>query len=153
MQLHELQRQTKNKTKKRVGRGGARGKTSGKGHKGQKARAGGSPRPEIRDIIKSLPKRRGHGKNRARTFNPNVRKPEVINLGVLHKAFTDGDTISPKVLVEKKLVRKYRGRVPMVKILGQGSFERKACTIEGCLVSASAKEKLEKAGNKIASSN
>ena len=52
MQLHTLKRKTKNKTKKRVGRGGKRGTYSGKGLKGQKSRAGKKIRPEIRDIIK-----------------------------------------------------------------------------------------------------
>jgi len=80
MQLHELKRKTKAKTKKRVGRGGIRGKTSGRGHKGQNARAGHRVRPEIRDMFKKLPKLRGHGVNRARTVNSSVVKPTPINL-------------------------------------------------------------------------
>ena len=52
MQLHELKRKTENKTPKRVGRGGIRGKTSGRGTKGQKARAGHSIRPDIREKTK-----------------------------------------------------------------------------------------------------
>ena len=56
MQLHDLKRKTENKDVKRVGRGGGRGKTSGRGTKGQNARAGHKKRPEIREILKKLPK-------------------------------------------------------------------------------------------------
>ena len=56
MQLKDLKRENPNKRSTRVGRGGKRGKTSGRGHKGQNARAGNSKRPEIRDIIKKVPK-------------------------------------------------------------------------------------------------
>ncbi len=83
MQLHELQPTTPRKSAKRIGRGGKRGKTSGKGHKGQKARAGNSSRPEMRDIIKKLPKLRGHGKNRARTVNSERVLPVVVNVSAL----------------------------------------------------------------------
>ena len=60
---------------RRVGRGqsSTRGKQSGRGGKGQTARAGNKRRPELRDIIKKLPKRRGYGKNRGRTFNHRFR--------------------------------------------------------------------------------
>ena len=60
MQLHELKRKTKNRDEKLVGRGKKRGKTSGRGGKGQTARAGNKRRPELRDIIKKLPKNRGY---------------------------------------------------------------------------------------------
>ena len=63
MQLHTLQRKTKNKKSKQVGRGGTRGKTSGRGTKGQNARAGRKKRPELRDFIKRVPKLRGRGKS------------------------------------------------------------------------------------------
>lgn len=149
MQLHELTRKNPNKKAKRVGRGGKRGKTSGKGHKGQKARAGGSPRPELRDIIKKIPKRRGHGKNRARTVNANKVAAQVVNLTKLDRSYADGDTINPQTLVEKKLVRTLRTRLPRVKILGNGDFTKKSCTIEGCELSETARGKLEKAGNTI----
>src|SRR3989344_3455280 len=52
MQLHNVKRNTKRKKKIRVGRGGKRGKTSGRGTKGQNARAGRKKRPELRDFIK-----------------------------------------------------------------------------------------------------
>ncbi len=63
MQFHTLKRKTPNIRSKQVGRGGTRGKTSGRGTKGQNARAGRKKRPELRDFIKRVPKLRGRGKN------------------------------------------------------------------------------------------
>src|SRR6185503_18524074 len=60
MQIHNLKRQNKNKKDRIVGRGGKHAKTSGRGGKGQTARAGNKRRPELRDIIKKLPKNRGY---------------------------------------------------------------------------------------------
>ena len=60
MQIHNLKRKTPNKKVMLVGRGGKRGKSSGRGGKGQTARAGNKRRPELRDIIKKLPKNRGY---------------------------------------------------------------------------------------------
>lgn len=60
MQIHNLKRQHKNKKDRMVGRGGKHAKTSGRGGKGQTARAGNKRRPELRDIIKKLPKNRGY---------------------------------------------------------------------------------------------
>jgi large subunit ribosomal protein L15 len=71
MQLHLLKRAHPNKKDRIVGRGGKRGKTSGRGGKGQTARAGNKRRPELRDIIKKLPKHRGF------QFN-SIRKPIVV---------------------------------------------------------------------------
>lgn len=61
MQFHELKRKTPNKKSAQVGRGGTRGKTAGRGTKGQNARAGRKKRPELRDTIKRIPKLRGRG--------------------------------------------------------------------------------------------
>lgn len=63
MQFHTLKRKTPNKKSRSVGRGGKRGKTSGRGTKGQNARAGRKKRPELRDFIKRIPKLRGRGKS------------------------------------------------------------------------------------------
>lgn len=134
--------------KKRVGRGGKRGKTSGRGHKGQKARAGHKIRPEMRDIIKKLPKRRGYGKNRGRTVNPRNVKPKVVNLTDINKAFGAGETVSPRTLLEKNLIRRERGRTPTVKILGTGELAGKY-VFERCLFSDSARSKVEKSGSTI----
>ena len=60
MQIHNLKRIHKNKKDRIVGRGGRHGKTSGRGGKGQTARSGNKRRPELRDIIKRLPKNRGY---------------------------------------------------------------------------------------------
>ena len=60
MQIHNLKRTHKNKKDRLVGRGGKHAKTSGRGGKGQTARAGNKRRPELRDIIKKLPKNRGY---------------------------------------------------------------------------------------------
>jgi ribosomal protein L15 len=71
MQIHDLKRTHKNKRDRIVGRGGKHAKTSGRGGKGQTARAGNKRRPELRDIIKKLPKNRGY------KFK-SVRKPVVV---------------------------------------------------------------------------
>lgn len=72
MQIHNLKREHKNKKDRIVGRGGKHAKTSGRGGKGQTARAGNKRRPELRDIIKKLPKNRGY------RFN-SVRKQIVLS--------------------------------------------------------------------------
>ncbi|MCA9365339.1 50S ribosomal protein L15 [Candidatus Kaiserbacteria bacterium] len=148
MQLHELKKHSSRTSAKRVGRGGKRGKTSGKGHKGQKARAGNSSRPEIREMIKKLPKLRGHGVNRARTVNSERNLPVAVNIASLEVNFKAGDTVSPKTLVTAGVIRATRKRAPLVKILGNGELTKKL-TVENCTLSTSAKEKIEKAGGKI----
>lgn len=145
MQLHDLKRTTPNKKKKRVGRGGRRGKTSGRGHKGQKARAGGTPRPQARDMIKKIPKRRGHGKHRAKTVHNSRLEPEVVNLFAIEKHFADGETVSPETLAEKKLVRHSGKRIPPVKVLSQGALTKKV-TFSEVTFSEAAREKAKKAG-------
>lgn len=148
MQLNTLAPRTKNRKNPPVGRGGKRGKTSGKGGKGQTARAGHKIRPEVRDLIKKLPKRRGHGKNRARTVRSNRLRQAVVNVGALEALFKAGETVSPASLLAKGLVRRQKGRAPKVKILGTGELT-KAFTIDGCVVSASARTALAKAGGTI----
>lgn len=147
MQLHELKPTTPRKTEKRIGRGGKRGKTSGKGTKGQKARAGNSTRPEMRDIIKKLPKLRGHGVNRAQTVNAERQRPVVINVSVL-ESFV-GTEVTPKTLVAAGLVATRRKQAPQVKILGNGELSKKLA-VSGCQVSAAAKTKIENAGGTVA---
>lgn len=148
MQLNQLQQKTKRITKKRIGRGGVRGKTSGRGTKGQKARTGNSTRPEMRDIIKKLPKLRGYGKNRARTINDSTVKPTAVNLATLEVLFSNGEQVTPEVLLEKKAVSRMGGKTPKVKILGLGSLSKKVM-ISGCTVSKSARDAVEKAGGTI----
>jgi large subunit ribosomal protein L15 len=146
MQIHEIRRVTPLQKSKTVGRGGKRGKTSGKGGKGQTARAGHRVRPAMRDIIKKLPKLRGHGKNRSKSVF--YRGPEaVVNVGALN-VFSAGDTVSPTALVAKGLIGEAFGKNPKVKILGNGDLSMKL-SFERCTVSQSAKEKIEKAGGTI----
>lgn len=145
MQLNTLSPRTKNKKNPPVGRGGKRGKTSGRGGKGQTARAGHHIRPEVRDLIKKLPKRRGHGKNRARSVKGNRVPVSVVNLDALELAFKAGETVSPATLVARRLVRRAKGRAPIVKILGTGEIT-KALTVTGCTLSAAALAAITKAG-------
>ena len=148
MQLNHLQSKTPGRKQKRVARGGKRGKTAGRGTKGQKARAGHSIRPEIRDIIKKLPKLRGHGKNRARTVNDSRRKPAIVNLQALEQHFESGATISPESLLSKKLIARSGGKFPVIKLLGEGKLSKKFI-VSGCVVSQGAKAALVAAGGEI----
>lgn len=145
--LHTLSRSTRTKSA-RIGRGGKRGKTSGRGGKGQTARAGNKIRPEIRDLIKKIPKLRGHGKNRARTVSSARVTYVPVNLAAL-SVFSAGETVSPKTLTDKKVVSLVRGRFPAVKILGSGEISQ-ALAVTGCAVSQSAKTAIEKAGGSVA---
>ncbi len=149
MQLHELKPTTPRKPAKRIGRGGKRGKTSGKGHKGQNARTGNSSRPEMREMIKKLPKLRGHGVNRADTVNADKLAITVVNVAALEAKFEAGATVNPKTLVAMGVIRGQRKSSPKVKILGNGELTKKL-TVTNCTVSASAKAKIEKAGGSIA---
>lgn len=146
MQLHEIQRVHKNKTAKQVGRGGKRGKTSGRGHKGQKARAGAKIRPEVRDVIKRIPKLRGQ--SASGSLNSYKAKPFVLNVSQLGELFSKGEVVSPKSVFEKGLIPTRGGMLQNVKILGNGEITT-ALTIEGCSISKVAAEKIEKAGGKI----
>jgi large subunit ribosomal protein L15 len=150
MQTNTLKPTHSRITSPRVGRGGKRGKTSGRGTKGQNARSGHKNRPEMRDLLKKLPKRRGYGKNRSRTVRPQVVYTGV-NLAKLDALFAAGDVVSPVSLMQKGLVRSKGGYILPVKILGTGSIA-KAVTVEGCEASASAKSAIEAAGGSFATS-
>ena len=148
MQLHELKPSSPKKTAKRIGRGGKRGKTSGRGHKGQKARAGNSTRPEMREHIKKIPKLRGHGVNRARTVNAERVLPVVVNVAALEAGFEAGAIVNRKTMVAAGILETVRRKAPAVKILGNGELTKKL-VIEDCQVSASAKAKIEAAGGTV----
>ena len=146
MQIHEIKRVHALKKSKLVARGGKRGKTAGKGGKGQTARAGHRVRPAMRDIIKKLPKLRGHGKNRAKSVF--YRGPEaVVNVRALSE-FSAGDSVTPTSLVAKGLIAQIFGKHPKVKILGTGEITI-AVNVTGCTVSKEAREKIEKAGGTV----
>jgi len=142
MQLHSIKPTTKNRPKKRIGRGGKRGTYSGKGLKGQKSRAGRKMRPQMRDIIKKIPKKRGY------RFSSIHARASVVNIGTLNSIFAEGDVVSPEALAGKKLIKKLKASYPPVKILGKGVLDKKII-VSGCVISKSAKEAVEKAGGKI----
>lgn len=147
MQKHNLKRNNPNKKRRVVGRGGKHAKTSGRGTKGQNARAGHKKRPEIRDFIKRIPKLRGRGKN----INTSIQeKYIVLNAGIFNEICKNGDTVSPLSLVKFGVVGTSKGRLPKVKILGEGELN-KSLNFEGCAVSKSARAIIEKAGGTVKS--
>lgn len=139
MQLNTLQRASARTYEKRVGRGGSRGKTSGRGTKGQKARAGHRIMPAIREVLKKLPKNRGY------RFKSIKDKPEVVNVAVLERYFSAGDKVDPTVLALRGLVRR---NTTTVKVLGDGALTKKL-SISGCSVSAAARAKVEQVGGSV----
>ena len=142
MQIHELKSKHKNKTKKRIGRGGKKGTTSGKGTKGQSSRAGRKMVPIIRELIKKYPKLRGYRSFRIENYFA------IVNLEVLEKNSKDGEIINPENLIKKGIVSKMKGKIPKVKILGVGKLTKKL-VIENCKTSKTAREAIEKAGGSI----
>lgn len=142
MQAHNLKRNNPNMKSARVGRGGKRGKTSGRGHKGQKARAGRKLRPEIRDMIKKIPKKRGF------KFKSIQVKPETLNLSILDLNFKDGEVVNMKSLLAKGLVEKMKGKNPIVKILAKGEITKKL-SFERLSLSEEAKKKITKVGGSV----
>jgi len=141
MQLHQIKPKTKKKNIKRIGRGGKRGGYSGRGIKGQKSRAGRKIRPQWRDILKKLPKKRGYR-------SPSLKKkPAVVNLSDLEKNFKENEKVNPKSLLEKGIIKKSKGKTPEVKLLGDGQIT-KPLLVSRCQISKQAKEKIEKIGGK-----
>lgn len=135
MQFHQLSSKTKYKKGRRIGRGGKRGTYSGRGIKGQKARAGHKIRPAMRDILKKIPKLRGY------KFKSFQTRSSVVNLGDIAKKFKAGDTVSPENLLKAGLISRIKGRIPEVKILGSGEIAKKL-QFKNVQFSASAKEKI-----------
>ncbi|HEY4528139.1 MAG TPA: 50S ribosomal protein L15 [Candidatus Paceibacterota bacterium] len=144
MQFHELKSRLKPKKPRRIGRGGKRGSYSGRGIKGQKSRSGRRIRPQLRDVLKKLPKKRGYGAARI------SKKIAVVNLEDLERSFEKNSTVSPSSLFEKGLIRKIGGKIPAVKILGKGTLS-KPLTLKGFSFSKSARAAIEKAGGTIVS--
>ena len=142
MKLHELHpAEGSTASQKRLGRGSGSGlgKTSGKGHKGAKARSGGGKRPGFEGgqmpLARRVPKR---------GFN-NVFRTEYAEVNVERlEAFEDGATVNAQALLEKKIIRK---ELDGVKILGGGELTKKL-TVQAAKFSASAKEKIEAVGGK-----
>ena len=143
MKLHELSpAEGSKKSVKRIGRGAGsgQGKTAGKGHKGQKARAGRGMRPGFEGgqmpLQRRIPKR---------GFN-NIFAKEIaaVNVAALDKAFEDGATVTIDALIEKGLIKK---ALDGVKVLGNGEISKKL-TVQVNSFSDSAKQKIEAAGGK-----
>lgn len=145
MNLHDLSPNpgAKHRTK-RLGKGESSGlgKTSGKGHKGQKSRSGGGVRPGFEGgqmpLHRRLPKR---GFNNF-TFADKIA---VVNLARIEEKFEDGETVSEETLRERRLMK---GVYDAVKVLGQGDITKKL-TFKVDLVSKTAQEKIEKAGGSV----
>lgn len=143
MQLHDLAPAPgSRKNRKRVGRGpgSGMGKTSTRGHKGLKARSGGSVRPGFEGgqmpIYRRLPKR-----GFTNIFKTNNA---VLNIKDLER-FEEGVTIDPQILYQANLVK---GRVDGIKILGTGDVTKKL-VLKNLLVSKTAREKIEAAGGSV----
>jgi len=142
MQSHDLKREHPNKKPKLVGRGGTRGKTSGRGTKGQNARAGHKKRPELLERIKKIPKLRGYRWNSA-----VLTKPIVINVHDLNK-MEAGSEVTPRTMNKFGLINMQKDSRSVVKILGTGEVKA-AYKVSHCFVSKGAKEKIEKAGGSV----
>ena len=140
MKLHDLKpAEGATTAAKRLGRGigSGLGKTSGKGHKGAKARSGGGKRPGFEGgqmpLTRRLPKR---------GFTNNFRTVYVaINVDRL-EIFDDGQTVTPVDLIQAGIINKV---CDGIKIMGNGELTKKL-TVRASAFSASAKEKIEKAG-------
>ncbi len=144
MKLHELSPAAgSTKERKRIGRGAGsgQGKTAGKGHKGQKARAGRGMRPGFEGgqmpLQRRIPKR---------GFN-NIFRTEmaIVNVAALEANYEAGAVVTIDSLIEKGLVKKV---LDGVKVLGYGELS-KALTVQANAISESAKQKIEAAGGKI----
>ena len=142
MRVHELKPAPgAKKERRRIGRGigSGLGKTSGKGHKGQKARAGGGVRPGFEGgqmpLQRRLPKR---------GFNNIFRKEyAIVNIEALNR-FDNGAEVTPELLIELRVAKKAKDGV---KILGDGQLE-KSLTVKAQAFTKSAEEKIAAAGGK-----
>lgn len=142
MKLHELKpAEGSRKERNRVGRGigSGNGKTSGRGHKGQKARSGGGVRPGFEGgqtpLFQRLPKRG--------FTNINRKEFAVVNLDVLNR-FDEGTEVTPELLIETGVVRNVKSGI---KILANGNIEKKL-VVKANKFSSAAKEAIEAAGGK-----
>lgn len=143
MKLHELSQEPgSKKPRKRIGRGIAsgHGKTSGKGHKGQKARAGRGPRPGFEGGQMPL-QRRVPKRGFVNIFGKEIA---IVNLASLEEKFEDGAVVDITALIETGLIKK---SLDGVKVLGNGDITKKL-TVQVNAFSDTAKQKIEAAGGK-----
>lgn len=142
MQIHQIKPIHKQKKRKRVGRGGIKGTYSGRGMKGQGSRSGSKSRPRPGFAggdtlpIKKIPKSRGS------KFGPITKIPKtIVNIGALNNLFNDNEKVTPQSLLEKGLIKKIYGKMPKVKLLGNGQLTKKLL-VEDCQMSESVKKNL-----------
>lgn len=145
MKLAQLHRFTPNKPEVRIGRGGKRGKTSGRGTKGQYAHGGHGVRATIKDVIRKLPKLRGRGLNLNKQIGPNA---VAINLKTLDAATKKDDIITFDFLKLVGLVPKSWKGSQYVKILAEGSMT-KSVAVQNIPISAAARDKIVAAGGSV----
>lgn len=133
------------KKRKRIGRGGSRGGTAGRGHKGQLARTGGASKVRAGFEGGQIPLARRIPK---RGFNNKSFETEyaVVNLNDLARVFDEGTLITKELLISKGFCKGYRK--PFVKILGSGELTKKF-VVCGDAFSKSAKEKIERCGGEV----
>ncbi|HMM19621.1 MAG TPA: 50S ribosomal protein L15 [Selenomonadales bacterium] len=143
MKLHELSPAPGSKKKStRVGRGlgSGLGKTAGKGHKGQNARAGGGVRPGFEGgqmpIYRRLPKRG--------FYNKFGKEYTEVNVQELNR-FEDGTVVDPVLLIEAGVIKNVRDGI---RILGNGELQ-KSLTVRANGFTKSAMEKIQAAGGKV----
>jgi large subunit ribosomal protein L15 len=133
----------KHRSRKRIGRGigSGHGKTAGRGHKGQKSRAGTSYSPVFQggtaSTVVKVPKRG--------FFNKWAIRVAAVNVAALEKHFSAGDEVTPEALVAKNLTK---GRFDQLKLLGDGELTKKL-KVSAHRFSETAKEKIEKAGGSV----
>lgn len=136
MQIHQLTLPTR-KAAKRIGRGGKRGTTAGRGTKGQKARSGASVDPLFEGgrstFVERLKKVRGK-----RAVNP---QKHTVTLSSLDTAFEDGETVTVALLVERKVVGK-KALKEGVKVVATGTTKKKLTLASGILTSVTAAKAL-----------
>ncbi|MCF7936241.1 MAG: 50S ribosomal protein L15 [Synergistales bacterium] len=144
MQLHDLTPGSgRTRRKKRLGQGigTGKGKTSGKGHKGQKSRAGGGVRLGFEGgqmpLERRIPKR---GFNNARY----ARHYQIVNIDQLEKAFDEGAVVDTETLRKAGMIK--NAKLP-VKVLGDGELS-KSLTVKAGTFSASAAAKIKEANGK-----
>lgn len=133
------------KKRKRIGRGGSRGGTSGKGHKGQKARSGGASKVRMGFEGGQIPLARRIPK---RGFNnsPFQKEIAIVNLDELERSFDNGALITKELMMAQGLCKGFRK--PIIKILGNGDLSKKF-VIHGDAFSKSAIEKIKRCGGEV----
>ena len=141
MNLHDIHRGVhKFKHSRRIGRGpgSGHGKTAGRGHKGQKSRAGYSRKVAFQGgampMIRRIPKRGFNNR-----WAPVVA---IVNVEDLESSFKSGDTVTPETVRAKKLIPPH---FEIFKVLGNGELKKKL-TVSAHRFSKSAEEKIQKAG-------